>query len=72
MEIKREYDKLGLVTTTHNCAINLFFRAENGNIFSQAAQSKQAVRDLAVKAIKKNFGNGDSRQAGKRSQQFFI
>ena len=55
MEMKHECDKLGLVTTTHKSAVKLFFRAENGNIFSQVVQSKQAVRDLAIKAFKKRI-----------------
>ena len=56
IEIKRDCDKLGLVITTHNCAVKPFFRAENVNIFSQAVHSKQAGRDLAVKAVKKALG----------------
>ena len=53
LEIKQKCNELGLVTTTKNSAVKVFFKNPDGGLYSQEMNSVKAVEQLAGRAIKK-------------------
>ena len=52
LAIQKRANELDLVTTTYNCRVKLFLKAENGRL-TQPVDSVNAVEDLESRAIKK-------------------
>ena len=53
VEIKQKCNELGLITTTKNSAVKVFFKNPGGGLYSQEMNSVKAVEQLAGRAIKK-------------------
>ena len=53
VELKRHAESLGLVTTTRNCQVRIFHRAENGNVKTFPVNTVVDVNKWAATAIKR-------------------
>ena len=53
VELKRHAESLGLVTTTRNCQVRIFHRAENGNVKTFPVNTVAGVNKWAATAIKR-------------------
>ena len=56
-EIKDYADEQGLITTTNNCDVKLFYKKDDGRFRSVVVNSVRAVQDHKTKAVHKVINN---------------
>ena len=72
LEVKRYATEKGLITTTRNCQVRIFYKDENGARISFPVNNKSSVDYWAETAMKKVQQNTTSRATENNSIPFDI